>query len=768
MRRSRYWLLLPLPFAFLAVFALYLPAEETPLLTSADAWSVVTGDFRVASVTRQDVFTEKMDSRYVVAGRFAGDGSGRLESRAFPGRAWLSLMVIGDLTHPGNDVYFRRVEGGERLPVRVNTSPYFWRRVTLRLPADWVGQPVELVAEAGPREASDTFGLSNPRALGWGALLRAQMRSLAVLPVFGVALTLFLLPGLPAAVRLALRGRLSTGLVVPAAVLFSCMAGYLTFWAYFLHPMVGRCFGGALLVVGAALLAADLRRRGEARALLLSGDVRTPLALTAFVGLFYLALLYAVDLDVRTGGEVRVRFLDFPLAIDNEIPYYFADHLYDHRDPRRLIADVHSSDRPPLQVGLLLLQFPVARLVGQPLVYSLVAGCAFQCAWVPAVWGLWASAGLPRRRAGLALLFVVLTGFATVNTVFGWPKMLAASATLFAVTLSLFGRAPGRPFPAVLVGLSAALGALAHGGVAFTLLPLGLLLLWPRYYPGRSRLAIGAAVFTVTLTPWSLYQTYYDPPGNRLVRDHLAGESPTWRDDAPLWRNLLDAYGELSAGEVVGNKLANLKVLFRGDRRPAAQLYPWPPNRDSAQWPADAIGFRRCEFTCLFWSLGLLNLGWLAALATGRRRAGLDPTLGVTVPALGLASVFAWVVLMFGPGSTVIHQGSYATVLLLFAALAAWLTALPLRLACPLLLLQGIVFISCWLSTSPANAYGPPNVFMIPLAVGFFVALAAITLGPPQAKSELSAGDQAGGRASNSRAPSANSLDASRPPIASA
>ncbi len=737
MRWSRCWFLLPLPLALLAVVAASLPADDKPLLDSGNSWHVA-GNFRWVAATRHDIFAEELDALYLMADRFTRDGSGRLESAPFIAPPWVRMSVAGDLTRPGNDVYFRRASDGRRLPVRVHTSYYFWRRVTLGFPSDWVGQPVQLVAEAGPRERSDWFGLSNPRALGTGTLLRSQMRDLAVLPAFAVALALFLLPGLPAATRLALRGRLSLGLVVPTAVVFSCLAGYLTFWAYFLNPLFGRCFGAAVLLGGAAALVADLRRRGAARALLLSEEVRTPLALSALAGLFYVALLYSVDLDVRTGGVSRVRFLEFPLAIDNEIPSYFAERLYNHQDPRKLIADWHSSDRPPLQAGLLLLQAPFAYFAGRPLVYSLLAGCAFQCAWVPAVWALWRLGGLPRRRAGLALLLVVLTGFALVNTVYTWPKLLAAALVLVAVTLAVCGREPGRPFPlieAALLGLASGLGMLAHGGVAFTLLPLALLLLWPRYYPGLTRLAAGAAVFAATMAPWGFYQRYYDPPGTKLLRYHLAGASPTWQDGRPLWRNLVNAYDGLSAGQVVANKVANLKVLFRGNEKPPEEQYPWPPNRDSAQWPVDVAALRRCEFLCLFWSLGLLNLGWLAPpVSTRWHSLPLDPGLRIAMPALGLAGVLVWVLLMFGPGTTVVHQGSYATSLLLMAAPAAWLAALPPRLAHVLLALQAAVFTATWLLTSPANGYGPANVFLAPLAALFFAALAAVALGAAPAE----------------------------------
>jgi hypothetical protein len=237
---------------------------------------------------------------------------------------------------------------------------------------------------------------------------------------------------------------------------------------------------------------------------------------------------------------------------------------------------------------------------------------------------------------------------------------------------------------------------------------------------------VAAAVFVSAMVPWMFYQSRDDPPGDRLVRAHLAGGSPTWQEGRSLWRNLADAYGAISPGQVAANKLANLRVLFTA----ATDQYGWPPHQTPAEWPADASGYRRCEFLSLFWSLGLLNLGWLVAVVAMRRPAlRLDPTLGFAVPALGLAAVLVWVVLMFGPGGTVVHQGSYATSLLLMAALAAWLTALPPRLAYVLLALQGAAFAAVWVLTSPANGYGPPNVFMAPVAVLFFVALAAVALG---------------------------------------
>jgi hypothetical protein len=533
--------------------------------------------------------------------------------------------------------------------------------------------------------------------------------------------------------------------VVVVAVLLSCLAGYLAFWAYFWEHTVGYCFSGLVLIGGAALFVAALRRGSRTRSVLLSADVTTPLALTALVALFYVSLWHSVNLWIPFHLTPRLQFLDFVLMQDNIIPYFFADRLYTGVDPRHFMSEWQSSDRPPLQAGILLLQMPLGHLVGQPLPWSLIFSCALQCVWVPALWEFWTVAGLPRRRTGLALLLVVLTGFMLVNSVFTWPKLLSAALALNAISLAWFHRSPQVPdrpvIRASLWGLAAALAFLSHGGVAFTLLPFGLFLLLPRYYPGPFRLAVAAGIFLVTFIPWSLYQKYYEPPGPKLIREHLAGKSRAWDDSRPMWVNLLGAYKDLGPREILANKWANVEVLFRASEQPGEDHYPWPPHGSPKPWPADAISLRRCEFLCLFWAPGLLNLGWVAAVVlVWRRPPAIDLTLGVAAPALALASVAVWVLLMFGPGTTVVHQGSYATVLLLFASLAAWLTVLPGRLPQVVLLAQGILFSVVWLFTSPANNYGLPNPFLLVSAIVFFALLCRVCLGTVASDKSIGAG----------------------------
>jgi hypothetical protein len=196
-----------------------------------------------------------------------------------------------------------------------------------------------------------------------------------------------------------------------------------------------------------------------------------------------------------------------------------------------------------------------------------------------------------------------------------------------------------------------------------------------------------------------------------------------------VWANLVDSYHSLTPGQILANKWANFEVLFRVSEHPGKDHFPWPPLGQPKPWPVDWTSLRRCEFLCFFWAPALINFGWLAAAVLALRRpAALNPTLGFTAPAIALVSAAVWVLLMFGPGTTVTHQGSYAALLLLLASLAAWLTALPGWLPYALLVAQGILFSVTWLLTSPANDYGLPNPFAICAAVLSFGLLCRVAL----------------------------------------
>jgi hypothetical protein len=82
---------------------------------------------------------------------------------------------------------------------------------------------------------------------------------------------------------------------------------------------------------------------------------------------------------------------------------------------------------------------------------------------------------------------------------------------------------------------------------------------------------------------------------------------------------------------------------------------------------------------------------------------------------------------MFGPDTTVIHHGSYATMMLLFVGLGAVLSQLP-RLICYILLTcHVILFLITWVVAPSVNSsvslVVAPNVWMVSLAVASTIAI---------------------------------------------
>jgi hypothetical protein len=171
-----------------------------------------------------------------------------------------------------------------------------------------------------------------------------------------------------------------------------------------------------LAVVGCVLPGA--RQKGFL-ATLLAAEVTVPVLLMLLVACAYLGLVYGVRIDREPEWHhVNERFT-FYLAPDNVIPLYFAQGLHQGKIPRPIVADWLSSDRPPLQAGLVAAQYPVWHWLKQPsdLSYEVLA-TLLQASWVPAVWALGRGVGLGYRRVAIAFAFLIVNGFFYLNSIY--------------------------------------------------------------------------------------------------------------------------------------------------------------------------------------------------------------------------------------------------------------------------------------------------------------------------------------------------------------
>jgi hypothetical protein len=523
------------------------------------------------------------------------------------------------------------------------------------------------------------------------------MPSAWFLPVMiGLQALWWIVPGMAVALWLHNRKTFSTLYVVPVAVIASAVVSYGAFWAYLLGNGLGQAYTAVAGIASLLLLVRGLRSK-PIHLMLRQLDVAVPLLLWLSVSLLYLGITFGCSTArpvTQSDQSCHVHGITF----DNLLPQIFADNVYE-RHPKQLIGDWQGSARPPLQSGAVLLQAPLTLSPLTGITGYQVLATLLQTLWIPAAWVLGRRLKLSGGQLAAMLLFLTCTGFFFFNSVFTWPKLLAASLTIFAFAL-LFFEKPSRVRWA-LAGAGLGCAFLAHGGVVFTLIPMAALLVWRHVRKRPGLLATVAAVFILLALPWMLYQKVYDPPGDRLLKWHVGGVVAV--DKRPALQLIADSYEKAGPGGVLHNKASNVRTVF-GDIPPEGLLY--------GQGVLAEV--RDGEFRYVLFSLGLLNAGWIILLAPGLRRrlkqTSLDGEYLQLMLGVALASLLTWALMLFGPDITVVHQGSYATMMLLFVSLAAVVVSILKPLWLKLLLtLQVTYFILVWVLsvwTQHSREYG--------------------------------------------------------------
>jgi hypothetical protein len=492
-------------------------------------------------------------------------------------------------------------------------------------------------------------------------------------------------------------------------VLGTALAAWAVFGAYWAHPVAGlvtasAALGGSIVVVARGRLWRHLRAALPLLALLLGSIVFS-------VGFAY---LWGAGSDPYT--VVENRFFYFTLPIDNTLPHLFGDRLALHQSTHLLIGDWNGGDRPPLQTGFELLFSPViaagqgiARLTGVGgdaigsigvvgLGGTMPVGAAFaldvfaQYLWVPAGYGLLRMLGFGTRPTIGALVLVSLIPTTVVNTLFTWPKLLSAALVLTSLALLLAARRRGTPrsnglFVAAVV--AAVMGVLAHGAAAFAIPALVVLGLWALRGRGVrasfTPIGLGATLGLVLYLPWLAYQRFADPPGDRLLKWHLAGVTTPTPDS--FLSVLVDRYSALPLSEAVHNRLEGLATLVGLDQ---GHLLFVPLHRLT-------VGLRTEDWTSTLFALGVAGVASLVAFVvwSAIRRRSLDATDRqrlLLVGAMALCMLVWWLVL-FEPNATIVAQGSQSWVFVLALVPVAWVLERAPRTGLALICLQAAVLV---------------------------------------------------------------------------
>jgi hypothetical protein len=497
-----------------------------------------------------------------------------------------------------------------------------------------------------------------------------------ILLMLGVHLVFTGLPGVAAALFAARRGVRQVPVLLGIGLAATGVGAMLAFWAYYGGRGAGESFSYFLLL-GSVLLAGWSLYGGKIDSALLR-QLAIPLALWVLGSAFLVFLGFihgGADSPVATAAT---RFSAGPLPSDNDIPHFFTEWFYFHGHngtPPIYQPEWHFSDRPPLQVGYMLAQRPF--FWNSDLLDYQIIGVLLQQLWIVAVWALLLAARVGRVTRALVIGTVLLSDVAIVNGFFVWPKMLPAAMLIAAVALvatPLWLDLRRNLWAAALVATLLGLAMLGHGSSVFGVIPIALIAAY-RGLPSWRWVGVALIAGFLVMAPWSAYQKYGDPPGNRLTKWMLAGVPEI--DPRGTKEAIFDSYSEAGFGGALHNKAENFVTMAGGG-----------PFIDAARRVEDGLDQSDLSLalkevrTILFFfflpSLGLLVIAPLVMLFGRRRgRASPDWSFALTCFLIAFVGAICWGLLLFGnlPARTVLHAGSFALPVLAFCGAVAGLRA---------------------------------------------------------------------------------------------
>jgi hypothetical protein len=448
---------------------------------------------------------------------------------------------------------------------------------------------------------------------------------------------------------------------------FGVVAAALVAWAvaiaFFLGPPFGIVASWLLFLACAVSLRwFPWRRLGK----LVFAAVGSVTALAA--GLIAFGFLWGSRGDAL--GTIQTRFFGMPP--DNAIPNMFAAKLFDKLNGIYLLGDWHASDRPPLQTGFILFERSllgsVVASTNPPMLAALAVGIglAVQLLWIPALYSCLRALRLSTTGCLVGIAGAAAMPVVFLHSLYSWPKLLSAALMIAAVSICV-QMILDRELSAAkfsIGGAAASLSLLAHGAAAFALpifAGLAVVLLVrtrDRHEPASRRIVTviwGVLTSVCLYLPWVAYQKFVDPPGDRLLKWHLAGMIPP-NEQVSFFQALSTQYSALTPAQWASNRLQNLDAVSG-----ASTLVQALSTKSLSVETLKALDFYSLLPSLI---IPLLLCLLIVVIAIARRTDSPKLVQAAKVMRLGVLGLCAlsiglWIVLMFLPYSTLIHQGTH-------------------------------------------------------------------------------------------------------------
>lgn len=290
-----------------------------------------------------------------------GDKStGKIISSNFLAPTFMSLFVSGYPNKLGCNLYIENIDTNQTLTLQTGTIGEKWIQRYWLLPQSWVGKSIHLVAVDNSQDVGGWLGVSSPIKLSLAHLIFGHINKISALNLvflYSFCFFLWLVPGVAILLYTNLYSRFSDFFHCGISLGYSAFFSYIIFWLYLFDSKLGWTVSFLSFLTFSSYLVSQYHKLLY---ILQHRDFKIPLSVCFLVGLLYLTILYIPELSGSFEVAARTRFF-FDRSVDNTIPLEFAQNLYQDIDPRQVYGDWLSSDRPPLQSGIVLLIRPLLK-----------------------------------------------------------------------------------------------------------------------------------------------------------------------------------------------------------------------------------------------------------------------------------------------------------------------------------------------------------------------------------------------------------------------
>jgi len=572
-----------------------------------------------------------------------GISPGRLESAPFLlEKANLFVPVLGYPNSQYVGLYLESQVDKSRFWINAGAAHEQWQSVPITLPKTFVHTPVRLIAYSNLKEAYIGTGTPyyrvNPVFPG---LAFSRMFVSVLFSVSYVGLLFF--PAFYLLGRYTRRPAISSWL---PAFLLTALAALALFYICHFSPSLARGLARLWLITALALGVFALRQHWGRVWRAGHSCLITAILLTVFQSCFLFSFATA-------SVTYSANYLFYPASwsTDNQIPSDVAQVMA-NGSPLGEVAfgPWKISDRAPLLSCLLFPATTVLRQLPHQVDAStqrmILQMCSFGIlnSWVLPVWVLLRRLRLREKRCIVALLLLAATPFIFFNTVYVWPKLLAATFCLVQHLLLSTGireraRFSRQLLPVALSGIAAGLAVMAHGSAALAVLAIYAAALFRRPRGRWLYLALSGAAALLMVAPWLAWTKLAAPTINPLPRFLLTADFGFSQPrPSGVLESALHMYQTMPFSTWLQAKAAAAKTLLGLDLSIARMTLA--PFRDPFQ------GFesiRAYQFFFLAPSLGLLLIPLLSFLWKRKNKQALPLPKRLIVRDLFLAATLTLV-----------------------------------------------------------------------------------------------------------------------------